>query len=534
MSATTNTVCESACLETGAQVLAVTVKQDYDESHRQPELPMDIFLGEKPAQMGPNHVSGGDSDPDHTSYEGRWIALGVMLAASFMNLIDVTIVNVALPSLQVGLGASDTEIEWVVAAYIMAFSIGLLPFGRLGDMLGRRTMFLAGVSCFTLASALCGLAPNIQTLVFSRVFQGLAGAMMMPQTLAIAQTIFPPKERGSAFSLFGLAAGLASVSGPLIGGVLIGLDIYGLSWRPIFLVNIPIGIIAIVAGYKVIPRGLENPSVGIDFIGILLAGLTVLFLIFPLVEGRDFGWPSWLFVMMATSVLTGYLFVRWQSYRARLEMPQLMPATVLHNRRFITGALMTTLLFSSVPGLFMVLAVFLQVGFGLSPLQSGLTTLPFAVAFLTASLIANRLGSNAPRIRVVFGSSLMLIGVIVLRYVLAGVGEVVVASHLIVPLALTGLGLGTTIPALFQTVLANMEGRDAGSASGSLQAFQQAGAALGVAVMGQIFFSQLSGQTGGSSHAAFIEALRTALLYSMAAFSFVIIGGLRMQIVKHH
>lgn len=494
---------------------------------------MDNSSAGKPASTGRNHVLGDASDPGNTPYEGRWVALGVMLAASFMNLVDVTIVNVALPSLQVGLGASDTEIEWVVAAYILAFSIGLLPFGRLGDMLGRRTMFLTGVTCFTVASALCGLAPNIQTLVFSRVFQGLAGAMMMPQTLAIAQTIFPPKERGSAFSLFGLAAGLASVSGPLIGGVLIGLDIYDLSWRPIFLVNIPIGIIAIVAGYKVIPRGMENRSVGIDFIGILLAGLTVLCLIFPLVEGRDFGWPNWIFAMMAASVLSGYLFVRWQSYRARLQMPQLMPATVLHNRRFITGALMTTLMFSSVPGLFMVLAVFLQVGFGLSPLQSGLTTMPFSAAFLTASLIANRLGSNVPRLRVVLGSSLMLTGVIFLRYVLGDVGEVVVSSKLIAPLAITGFGMGTTLPALFQTVLANVEGRDAGSASGSLQAFQQAGAALGVALMGQIFFSQLAGQAAGSSHAVFIEALRTALLYSIIAFSLVIIGGMRMQIVQH-
>lgn len=480
-------------------------------------------------RKGPRHIS----VQDETPYEGRWIALGVMLAASFMNLVDVTIVNVALPSLRDGLGASDTEIEWVVAAYILAFSIGLLPCGRLGDMLGRHTMFLSGVASFTFASALCGLAPNIQTLVFARILQGFAGAMMMPQTLAIAQTIFPPHERGSAFSLFGLAAGLASVSGPLIGGLLIGLDIFGLTWRPIFLVNIPIGIITIMAGYRVIPRGLENPSVGIDFIGILLAGITVICIIFPLVEGRDFGWPNWIFVMLLTSILSGFLFERWQRHQSRRQKPQLMPTTVLHNRRFMTGALMTTIMFSSVPGLFMVLAIFLQTGFGLTPLQSGLTTMPFSVGFLAASLIANRLGSHAPRLRIIVGSSMMLVAMVMLRYLLVDFGNDVLPRDLLPPLFMAGVGMGSTIPSLFQTVLANVEGRDAGSASGSLQAFQQAGAALGVAIMGQIFFSHLTGQASGNSGEVFIEALRLALLYSIVAFSLVIIGALQMQIVAH-
>ena len=169
----------------------------------------------------------------------RWIALFVLLIANFMNLIDVTIVNVALPSMRTGLGASDTQIEWVVAAYILAFALGLLPFGRLGDILGRTTLFLWGVAGFTVASALCGMAPNIEFLIVARVIQGLAGAMMTPQVLAIATVTFPPHERGQAFSLFGLSAGLAAVCGPIVGGLLIDAQLFGLDWQPIFLVNVP-------------------------------------------------------------------------------------------------------------------------------------------------------------------------------------------------------------------------------------------------------------------------------------------------------
>lgn len=459
-------------------------------------------------------------------YEGRWVAMAVMLMAGFMNLIDVTIVNVALPSLQADLGASDTGIEWVAAAYILSFSIGLLPFGRLGDLIGRRRVFLAGVACFTAASTLCGMAPNIEMLIAARVAQGISAAMMTPQTLAIAQVIFPPRERGTAFSLFGLTAGLATVTGPVLGGLLIGADIAGLGWRPIFLVNIPVGVAAIIAGLRYIPRSAVNKDVGFDLVGILLAMATMILLVFPLVEGRNFGWPVWIFLMLAASLPMSVFFARWQMARARAGRPQLMPASVLRNRQFLGGAVMTTLLFSSVPGLFLVLAVFLQVGFGLTPLQSGLTTMPFSIGVLTASLIANRLGGRFTRQRVVGGAIFLISAMAALRYVVGTIEGDLVMSRFIAPLLAGGLGLGTTIPALFQTVLANVQGQDAGSASGSLQSFQQAGAALGVAVMGQIFFGHFGGSAAGSSPGLFIEALRAALLYSVTAFTVVAAGGL--------
>src|SRR5688572_4750717 len=212
-------------------------------------------------------TSKADADPR------RWVAMFILLLASFMNLIDVTIVNVALPSLQQTLGATAEQIEWVIAAYVLAFALGLLPFGRLGDVVGRTRMFLIGVSLFTIASAFCGLAPSIEWLIVARVIQGLAGAIMTPQVLAIAQVTFPPEEKGRAFSYFGLSAGLAAVTGPILGGLLIGGDFFGLDWRPIFLVNIPIGILAVVAGWKLIPRTPGHPDLRNDYVGIVLFGL---------------------------------------------------------------------------------------------------------------------------------------------------------------------------------------------------------------------------------------------------------------------
>ena len=463
------------------------------------------------------------------SPEGRWAALIVLLVSSFMNLIDVTIVNVALPAMQQDLGASDTEIEWVVAAYILAFSIGLLPFGRLGDMVGRRRMFLYGIGAFTFASALCGVAPSIGTLVAARVLQGFAGAMMTPQTLAIVQVIFPPQERGTAFSMFGLTAGFATVAGPLVGGLLIGANLFGLSWQPIFLVNVPIGFLAVLAGLRFIPDLPGHRDVGIDRLGIVLAGLTVLLVVFPLVEGRNFGWPAWCFVPLALSPVFAVLFVRWQSLQARSGGPQLMPPSILHNGHFMGGAFVSTLFFSAVPGFFMVLAVFLQVGYGLTALQSGLTTIPFSIGVFAASLAAGAFGARYTQMRILVGSALLVLCMVWLRIMIAGIGDDLRSLDFLIPLALGGIGLGTTISPLYQTVLSTVEGRDAGSASGSLQAMQQAGGAFGVAVTGQIFFSHFAAPLAGDGHEVYIAAMRAAILYGVVAFAVVAVAGFLMR-----
>ncbi|MDB5506185.1 MAG: family efflux transporter permease subunit [Devosia sp.] len=455
----------------------------------------------------------------------RWLALFVLLIANFMNLIDVTIVNVALPSMQTGLKASATQIEWVIAAYILAFALGLLPFGRLGDILGRTKLFLWGVGAFTAASALCGLSPNIEFLIFARVIQGLAGAMMTPQVLAIATVTFPPEERGQAFSLFGLSAGLASVCGPILGGVLVSANLFGLDWQPIFLVNIPIGIAAVIAGYFLIPRLPGHPGLKNDYVGIGLFGLGIFAVVFPIVEGRTYGWPLWAFGMIAAGVVILGLFVMWTRGRAARGEPQLLNYDLITNKQFMFGAFVTTIFASGIPGMFMVISLLLQGGFAFTPLNSGLTNTPFSVGVLLASGIAARFGSNYLRTRLATSGALLVLGIGWLHFYIAGVTDTIDHWAFLPPLLIAGIGLGLGFSSLFQLVLSNVPPRDAGAGSGALQAFQQVGGALGVALIGQIFFTNLGNTfaTGSTPQAAFASASALALWYVIGSFALVLL-----------
>ena len=455
----------------------------------------------------------------------RWLALFVLLIANFMNLIDVTIVNVALPSMRDGLNATDNQIEWVVAAYILAFALGLLPFGRLGDILGRTTLFLWGVAGFTAASALCGLAPNIEFLIVARIIQGLAGAMMTPQVLAIATVTFPPHERGQAFSLFGLSAGLASVCGPILGGILVSANLFGMDWQPIFLVNIPIGIATIIAGWFLIPRLPGHASLRNDYVGILLFGLGILAVVFPIIEGRAYGWPLWTFAMIIAGFGLLVAFVLWTRARAAAGRSQLLNFDLITNRQFMFGAFVTTIFASGIPGMFMVISLLLQGGFALTPLESGLANTPFSVGVLLASAIAGRFGSHFLRARLATSGGLLALGISWLHFYIAGVSDSIDPWALLLPLLIAGIGLGLGFSSLFQLVLANVPPRDAGAGSGSLQAFQQVGGALGVAIIGELFFGRLGTNlaTGAETHAAFADAASTALYYVMGSFVLVLL-----------
>lgn len=469
--------------------------------------------------MSAPHAQAADAPPDPR----RWIGLFVLLIANFMNLIDVTIVNVALPSMRDHLGATDTQIEWVVAAYILAFALGLLPFGRLGDILGRTTLFLWGVAGFTVASALCGLAPNIEFLIIARIVQGLAGAMMTPQVLAIATVTFPPHERGQAFSLFGLSAGLASVCGPILGGLLISANLFGMSWQPIFLVNIPIGIAAVIAGWFLIPRLPGHPSLKNDYVGIALFGLGIMAVVFPIVEGRAYGWPAWCFGMIVAGFALLVAFVLWTRRRAALGQSQLLNFDLITNRQFMFGAMVVTIFASGIPGMFMVISLLLQGGFDFTPLESGLTNTPFSVGVLIASLIAGRFGARYLRGRLATAGALLTFGIGWLHFYIAGVADSIDHWAFLPPLLIAGIGLGLGFSSLFQLVLANVPGRDAGAGSGALQAFQQVGGALGVAIIGELFFTNLGSSlaSGGASHAAFAGAASLALWYQVISFGLI-------------
>ena len=461
----------------------------------------------------------------------RWLSLAILLIANFMNLIDVTIVNVALPSMREGLGASDSQIEWVVAAYVLAFALGLLPFGRLGDIIGRTQMFLWGAIGFTAASALCGFSGSIEMLIIARVIQGLAGAMMAPQVLAIATVTFPAEERGQAFSLFGLSAGLASVCGPILGGVLIDAQLFGMDWEPIFLVNVPIGIVAIVAGWFLIPRLPGHKELRNDYVGIGLFGVGIVAIVYGIVEGEPLGWPAWIWGLIGVGLVLIGAFYFGQRRRAAQGQPQLLNYDLLRNRDYMFGAFVVTIYASGIPGMFMVISLLLQSGFGFTPLQSGLTNTPFSVGVLLASFIAGRFGSHYLRARVAAAGIMLAGGILWLHFIIQGAGETIDSLSFLPPLLIAGVGLGTGFSSLFQLVLRNVPPRDAGAGSGALQAFQQVGGAVGIAIVGQIFFTELAGNfaAGAAPNAAFAEAASLALWYQVVSFVAVLLLSFRFR-----
>ena len=240
--------------------------------------------------LAPPPAPGEQADPR------RWLTLTILLLAAFMNLLDVSIVNIAIPSIQRNLHASYADVQWALAGYTLAYALVLITGGRLGDIFGRKRLFLVGVVGFTIMSALCGAAQSPGMLIASRVVQGAMGAIMVPQVLAVIQVIFPPAERIKALAGFGVTAGLGTVSGPLIGGLLIQHNLFGLGWRPIFLINVPVGVLAVAAAAVLVRESRAPKPPKLDLIGVGLISAALLLLLYPLVQGRELGWPGWTFV----------------------------------------------------------------------------------------------------------------------------------------------------------------------------------------------------------------------------------------------
>ncbi len=462
-----------------------------------------------------------DSSDDASNPVKRWLALTVLYLANFMNLIDISIVNVALPQIQADTGATPTQLKWVAEAYILALAVGLLPCGRFGDVIGQQRMFLCGLIGFTAASAVCGLAPNIENLIFARTVQGIAAAMMVPQVLAIVHVIFPPEEKARVFGLFGIISSLGVVIGPIIGGALISADIAGLTWRPAFLINIPLGLAALIGAWTWLPRTEGDGTSRPDWIGTLLFGLAALLVVLPLIEGRSLGWPIWLFALMIAAVPIAFLFATHQRRRSARGYSVLMPPGLLGNAAYLTRLGLITLFFSGIPGLFLVLAIFLQSGFGLSALQSGLVTTPFPVGVMLASLTTQRFGNQFLYGRIASGAALLVIGMVGLVSVIRATGADLNPYFFIPPLLISGIGMGTAIMSLFQVTMSSVADADAGAGSGAMQAFQQIGAALGIAVAGQIFFGVLGDgamEAGAVNAQDFVHAAAWATSYSIAVF----------------
>ncbi|MDQ3865120.1 MAG: MFS transporter [Actinomycetota bacterium] len=431
----------------------------------------------------------------------RWMALIVLLFAAVLDLVDVTIVNVALPTIQRDLGASYEAVQWVLAGYTLAFALGLITGGRLGDIYGRKRVFLVGVAGFALGSTLCGLAPTPEVLVASRVLQGAMAAVMIPQVVSIIQATFPPGQRGAAFGAYGAVAGLASAAGPLIGGLLIRADLMGLGWRPIFLVNVPVGLFALIAAALVVRESRSEHPLRLDLAGVAIVTVGLLLLVFPLVEGRNLGWPAWTFASMGASVPILAAFALWERHKAVKDGSPLVPPGLFGERAFVAGLLVNLIFFLGVGSFFLVLALHLQIGLGFTPLHAGLTILPFSLGGVVASGISVQLAPKVGRRVLAAGALLMAMGMAGLIFAFSLFGTETGTWKMLPALLVAGFGMGLILPPLADVILAGVPSDDAGAASGVLSSTNQLGNAVGVAIAGVIFFGLLASQASASAAA---------------------------------
>jgi EmrB/QacA subfamily drug resistance transporter len=445
---------------------------------------------------GPSRI-GADGEAPPTLDPRRWLALTVVLVAGFMDLLDVTIVNVAVPSILRDLRAEYAQIEWIVAGYVLGFAAVLITGGRLGDIFGRKRLFLIGVGGFTIASALCGVASGPAVLIGARFLQGAMAGLMVPQILAIIHVTFPAEERRKVFGLWGGVLGSASVAGLIIGGLLVQWNLAGLEWRPIFLVNVPVGVAAVVAAWFVVPESRSPSAPRLDLIGMVLAVAGVLMLVYPLAEGRSLGWPVWTFLLMAGAVVVLALFVAYERWRTRTVGSPLVVLSLFRARTFASGMVVWLIFWVALGGFFLVWTLYLQVGLGWTPLRAGLTAVSFAVgaaagAGLSVQVFTPRFGRQV----LMAGALLNAVGFGGYAWVASHYGPAIHSWQMVVPLVVAGIGFGLVVAPMIDAILTKVPIRDAGSASGLLNTTQQVGMALGVALVGVLFFALLANDSG--------------------------------------
>ncbi|MFI0407734.1 MFS transporter [Actinomadura sp. 3N508] len=461
------------------------------------------------------------------AYRWRWAALFVILAGEIMDMLDALITNVAAPTIRAELGGSAATVQWLAAGYTLAMAIGLITGGRLGDLYGRRRMFLIGAAGFTAASLLCGIAVSPGMLVGARVTQGLFGALILPQGIGLIKQMFPPKEMAVAFSVFGPVMGLASVGGPVLAGWLIDADLFGTGWRMIFLINLPLGAAAILAGLKFLPSGRSERATRLDLPGAALASLAAALLIYPLVQGREHDWPAWTFLMMAASLAVWAVFAWYEARKHRSGGDPLIVPSLFRKRGFTGGLIVGLVFFAAIAGLGLVLSLFFQMGLGFSPLKAGLSQIPWSVGTVLGFGLVQAVQRFGRRV-IHAGALIMAAGIAGFHATLLHAGIDVTPWHLVPALTLTGLGMGLLMGPFFDTALAGVEPEETGSAGGTLTAVQQLGAALGAAVLGTIFFGLLGGQVTTAADGGAAGLRKDLAAASVpAALQDRIVGGLR-------
>jgi EmrB/QacA subfamily drug resistance transporter len=455
------------------------------------------------------------------------VALAVLVLGAAMMMLDTTIVNVALPTLRDSINASESTLSWVVSGYALACGLTLIPAGRLGDRIGHKWVFLAGIGVFTAASLWCGLAADGTWLVVARVVQGLGGGLFFPAIGAFIQLLFTGRSRGHAFAVLGATMGVFTALGPLAGGLLI--EGFGATdgWRWIFFVNIPFGILAVAGAAALLPRLVEGDGErGFDGLGLALVTVGIVAVLVPLIQGEEAGWPAWTWGSMGAGVVVLMLFARWEVARSRRRLAQLVPPRLFAHRSFTGGAILALVFFASFTSIFFVFALYWQAGLDHTALETGLAIIPFSAGLVIGAGASARLAPRLGRGILALGTGCALVGLAGLWLIVAATNPAAMTHWLVLaPLAVAGYGTGSFIAPNIEFIVATVPRAEAGAAQGVLNTMQRLGAALGIAAVGTILFATLdtaaiaSAFAGGSQTAG--KAALAAAFTTSASWAFL-------------
>jgi EmrB/QacA subfamily drug resistance transporter len=466
------------------------------------------LLVEHPHPQGDDKMTTQPTEP----YRRRWAALALLLTAVFMDMVDNQIVNIALPTIQRDLHAPPSALQWTATGYTLAFALTLITGGRLGDRFGHRALFVLGTAGFGVASLAAGAAPDIAVLLTARVAQGVFAGLMVPQVLSFIHAEFPPAEQGKAMGLYGMTFPIGGLAGPLLGGLLTQADLFGWHWRTVFFINVPIALAAAAGAALVMPAIRRPGRGGADLPSVLVLAAALLALLYPLVQGRELGWPLWAFLLTAAALPLVVLFAARQRARERQGREPLIRPGLLRGRAMPVG-LLVMLIFYCGMGAFFVLTLHLQDGLGYSPLKTALTMLPATVGIVAGTGVgmprAPRLGRTLPMI----GLVLLLAGTATLIVVVTRYGTGLTPWLLAVPVLLYGAGLGLGSSSLMLITLSEADAADAGAASGVVNTVVQLGIAAGPATVGTVFFSRLA------TDRDFVDATQTSLVIALVLFA---------------
>ncbi|WP_227997082.1 MFS transporter [Nocardia australiensis] len=445
--------------------------------------------------------------------------IGVILVASFMDLLDVTIVAVAAPDIQSSLGASPAQLQWMVAAYALSLGAALITGGQIGDQYGRRRAFLIGLAGFIAASAACALAPTAGALIALRVVQGLASGLMVPQVFGIIRASLTPRQMGAALGAYGGVQGLASIAGPLLGGILVTADLFDLGWRTIFWVNVPVGLIALLIGWKVLRESRRDDAGRLDLVGAALLAGSLLLVLLPIVQGQSWGWPGWGWALLTAGVAGLAVFGGVERRIAAAGGQPIFDPQLLRSRAFSSGLVASLAFFGGIASFFLLLSIYLQDGTGRTALATGLITLPYALGSMITSGVGVKLAARHGRRLLITGSLLIAASHAAMWLVVIGLDSPA-WWQLGGPLLVGGLGLGLAAPPLVNVILAGVPARAAGSAGGVLSMTNQIGGSISVAALGTLFFTHLTdaAPTGSGSASGFSDAFAAILPWQIGLY----------------